>query len=118
MRPTRVRDSEGGVERRSTPPVDRPRGPTLELEPGRDPTRPSVRRRGVVDDDHAEAFETEPAAQGDRLVVASFLELGIADEAEHSGTCDRRPADDEPVGEADRDRQSVAEGAAGDLDPG
>ena len=96
--------------------VDARRAPALELEARRDPTRPVVGRRVVVDDDRGEAAEREPAGELDGLPVAALVELGVADQAEHARP--PAPARLEAERRAHRDGQAVAERAARDLHPG
>jgi len=79
-----------------------------------DTTWPAVRGRRVVDHDHRQPIEPQPPRELNRLEVAALLELGVADQAE-----DARPAVPlrvERERDADRDRQSVAERSARDLD--
>ena len=70
----------------------------------------------VVDDDHREAPEPEPARELHGFPVAALVELGVAHEADdaRAGLAPRV----ERERHADRDRQPVAERAAGDLDAG
>ena len=78
----------------------------------RDATRPTMRRRLVVDHYDDQVTEAQSCSNFHRLLIASLVELSITKEAEHStpGFCELKPMS-QPHG----NRESVAQWATADL---
>lgn len=65
--------------------IHRFRRPTLHSEPPIDASWPSQAGGVVVDDYRCQLIESEPASDGNRLMVRSLLEFTIAHQHKHSG---------------------------------
>ena len=112
----RVAGAERALERVLVAAVDGLGRPALAAEPRRDATGPAVGGGRVVDGDHRQGVEADPAGEGDRLVVRALVELAVADQAEDARL---RPAlRAQPERDADGERETVPEGAGRDLDAG